>query len=450
MIPLPEAFKTEIKEMLGPEAPAFFAAMEDAPTLALRLNPTRKNAEAAATPFSGDTVPWEAMGRYLLPGTKPGASIAHAAGAFYLQEASAMLSVAALDPKPGERVLDLCAAPGGKSTQIAGRMAGEGLLIANEIEPSRAKVLASNIERMGIANAVVLNARPDALAARLPETFDGVLCDAPCSGEGMFRREPDARTAWQEGSPTGCAKRQAEILDSAARLVRPGGRLVYSTCTFNRSENEGTIDAFLSRHAEFSREDFEIEGLGKSDGGTMRIWPQRARGDGHFCAKLRKKGSPLPSPKEEGDRLRWKGPKDTAPDREIGAALSKLKHEICELPGGDFAFTRMGDTIIAVPSLCPDLKGLHIISGGINLIRLGRSHIEPMHALAMAIGASRALQRADLSEADARRYLAGETLSCADDMRGWALITYMDLPLGWAKASNGCLKNHLPKGLRRG
>ncbi len=439
MSTLPEAFKNEIKEMLGSEAPAFFAAMEEPPTLALRLNPLKKYADTA---YSGEVVPWESMGRYLLPGTKPGASIAHAAGAFYLQEASAMLSVAALDPKPGECILDLCAAPGGKSTQIAGRMQGKGLLIANEIEPSRAKVLASNIERMGISNAVVVNARPDALAARLPGFFDALLCDAPCSGEGMFRRDPEARTAWQEGSPAGCAKRQAEILDSAAALVRPGGRLVYSTCTFNRSENERTIDAFLARHAEFSREEFEIDGPGKSDGGTMRIWPQRVRGDGHFCARLRKDITPPP----QAVPLPFQGRQGS---RETDAALAQLRREVCALPGGDFSFLRMGDVIIAVPALCPDLKGLHVVSGGVNLVRLGRSHIEPLHALAMAIDPAAARQSVELCEQDANRYLSGEALKCAEDLRGWVLVTHMQLPLGWAKASGGCLKNHLPKGLRR-
>ena len=439
MIPLPEAFKNEITEMLGAEAPAFFAAMEAPPTLALRLNPLRAGAEAAARPYCGAAVPWEPTGRYLLSGAKPGASIAHAAGAFYLQEASAMLSAAALDPQPGERILDLCAAPGGKSTQLAGRMAGRGLLVANEIEPARARVLASNLERLGVRNAVVVNARPDALAARLPEYFDALLCDAPCSGEGMFRREPAARSAWQSGSPAGCARRQAEILDSASALLRPGGRLVYSTCTFNRAENERTIAAFLARHPEFTPEDFALDGLGGSEGGMLRIWPQRVSGDGHFCARLRK----------AGDR-RMPDPSFPRPDRETASALARLKAEICALPDGLGArLLRLGDTIIAVPAACPDLMGLRVVSAGISLMRLGRSHIEPQHALAMALTPSLAHQHAALADDDAARYLLGEAIACDEAVRGWQLMCWQGMPLGWAKASGGCYKNHLPKGLRR-
>ena len=437
MIPLPEAFKNEIATMLGAEAPAFFAAMEDAPTLALRLNPLRAGAEARA--YCGAAVPWEPLGRYLLPDVKPGASIAHAAGAFYLQEASAMLSVAALDPKPGERILDLCAAPGGKSTQIAGRMAGRGLLVANEIEPARAKALASNLERLGARNAVVVNARPDALAARLSEYFDALLCDAPCSGEGMFRREHAARAAWQSASPAGCARRQAEILDSAAALLRPGGRLVYSTCTFNRTENEQTIAAFLARHPEFSPEDFALDGLGSSNGGMLRIWPQRVSGDGHFCARLRK----------AGDR-RAPDPSFPRPDRETANALARLKDEICALPDGlDARLLRLGDAIFATPAACPELNGLRVVSLGTSLARLGRSHIEPQHALAMTLEPKLARQSVELADADATRYLLGEAIACDEGARGWTLMCWQGLPLGWAKASGGWYKNHLPKGLRR-
>ncbi len=439
MIPLPEAFKNEIATMLGAEAPAFFAAMEDAPTLALRLNPLRADAEAAARAYCGAVVPWEPLGRYLLPDVKPGASIAHAAGAFYLQEASAMLSVAALDPKPGERILDLCAAPGGKSTQIAGRMAGRGLLVANEIEPARAKALASNLERLGARNAVVVNARPDALAARLSEYFDALLCDAPCSGEGMFRREPAARAAWQSASPAGCARRQAEILDSAAALLRPGGRLVYSTCTFNRTENEQTIAAFLARHPEFSPEDFALDGLGSSKGGMLRIWPQRVSGDGHFCARLRK----------AGDR-RAPDPSFPRPDRETANALARLKDEICALPDGlDARLLRLGDAIFATPAACPELNGLRVVSPGTSLVRLGRSHIEPQHALAMTLEPKLARQSVELTDADTARYLLGEAIACDEGARGWTLMCWQGLPLGWAKASGGWYKNHLPKGLRR-
>ena len=437
MIPLPSEFVRAVEEMLGSEAPAFFASLDEPPTLALRLNPFRKNALAAAEEFIDGPVPWAKDGRYLREGARPGAGIAHAAGAFYLQEASAMVSAAILDARPGERVLDLCAAPGGKSTQIAAALAGEGLLISNEPEPARAKVLAANLERMGVRNAAVTNAYPDALAARWPEYFDAVLCDAPCSGEGMFRREPDARAEWKSASPVGCAKRQAEILDRAAELVRPGGRLVYSTCTFNRNENEETIAAFLARHPEFAPEDFSLPGVGVSINGCIRIWPHRQRGDGHFAAKLRKSGS---GKRREAPAFRI--------DRDCAALIGQLEKEVCALPEELKArAVRLGDYLYAIPAECPDTKGLKLASAGLCLLRIGRNYIEPAHALAMALDASLVRQKLELDDQQARRYLAGEALEC-ENLKGWTWICWHDMPLGWGKASNGQMKNHLPKGLR--
>ena len=437
MIPLPSEFVRAVEEMLGSEAPAFFASLDEPPTLALRLNPFRKNALAAAEEFIDGPVPWAKDGCYLREGARPGAGIAHAAGAFYLQEASAMVSAAILDARPGERVLDLCAAPGGKSTQIAAALAGEGLLISNEPEPARAKVLAANLERMGVRNAAVTNAYPDALAARWPEYFDAVLCDAPCSGEGMFRREPDARAEWKSASPVGCAKRQAEILDRAAELVRPGGRLVYSTCTFNRNENEETIAAFLARHPEFAPEDFSLPGVGASENGCIRIWPHRQRGDGHFAAKLRKSSS---AARREAPAFRT--------DRECAALIDQLEKEICALPKELKArIVRLGDYLYAIPAECPDTKGLKLASAGLCLLRIGRNYIEPAHALAMALDASLVRQKLELDDDQARRYLAGEALEC-ENFKGWTWICWHDMPLGWGKASNGQMKNHLPKGLR--
>lgn len=484
MIPLHGAFRAEIERMLGAEAAAFFDALEESPVLALRLNPARANAEAVAAEFFEERVPWEPNGRYLLPGARPGASIAHAAGAFYLQEASAMVSVNALEPRPGERILDLCAAPGGKSTQIAAAMAGEGLLVANEPEPARARILASNLERMGARNAVVVNAYPDALAARWTAYFDALLCDAPCSGEGMFRREIEARAQWNPGAPEGCARRQAEILDSAAELIRPGGRLVYSTCTFNPHENEETVRAFLLRHPDFVPEDFHLPGVGDSREGMIRVWPQRARGDGHFAARLRKRGGAAESGAEPADRIargercaleprgrsgaevragfekRGHALRANVEHRRDGRALSssesaarslvaRLEDEICALPDAlKRRFLMLGDALYALPEACPPLDGLKVVQPGVRLLRAGRSHIEPEHALAMALEPAQALRAHELSDEEALRYLRGEVLNCPENLRGWVLMRWRGLPLGWAKAVPPQFKNHLPKGLR--
>lgn len=467
MTPLNDAFRAEIGEMLGAEAPAFFAALEEAPALALRLNPARPGALESAAEWFDARVPWEPNGYYLRPGARPGASVAHAAGAFYLQEASAMVSAAALDAQPGERVLDLCAAPGGKSGQIAAALRGEGVLIANEPEFARAKALASNLERLGAQNAVVVCALPDALAARWAGFFDAVLCDAPCSGEGMFRREPASRAEWRPASPAGCARRQAAILDSAAALLRPGGRLIYSTCTFNRTENEETVAAFLARHPEFSPEDFALPGLGASAGGMLRVWPQRARGDGHFAARLRKAGATVETagkpgalefgtasgastPRPGRNRRGGASASERTPDAGTRALLRAFDAEICALPEALVRrAARLGDRIFAVPDGCPSLDGLRIVSPGLMLARVGKNHVEPEHALAMALGADGARRSMELDDAEAARYLSGEALPCPEALRGWTLARWRGLPLGWGKASGGQLKNHLPKGLRR-
>ncbi len=217
---LPEAFLKRMKIQLGEEYPDFLASLERPRAVALRFNPLK--GEAPAMDFVGEAVPWETMGFYYDPEARPGLHPYHEAGVYYLQEASAMAPVALLDPQPGERILDLCAAPGGKTTQIAGRMLGEGFLLCNEINPKRAKILSRNIERMGVPNALVTNEHPDRLAERFSGFFDRVLVDAPCSGEGMFRKEEAAITDWSQETVEMCARRQAEILHSAARMLRPG------------------------------------------------------------------------------------------------------------------------------------------------------------------------------------------------------------------------------------
>lgn len=438
MIELKPEFMRAIEAMLGPEAPAFFAALEQPPALALRINPARPGAAALAEPFVEAAVPWEQNGRYLRAGARPGASIAHAAGAFYLQEASAMVSAAALDPQPGERILDLCAAPGGKSGQIAAAIRGSGLLISNEPDWSRARVLCSNLERLGARNTAVVSAWPQTLALRWRGFFDAVLCDTPCSGEGMFRREPEARNQWEANAPQGCARRQAEILDRAAELVRPGGRLVYSTCTFNALENEEAISAFLARHPDFRAEDFALSGAGTSRNGMLRIWPHRLRGDGHFAARLRKIGDaslcdPILPP--AGDSC-------AGFIRELEALVGELPAALKKRP------VRMGDGIYALPEDCPDMAGLRLASPGVRLMRPGRSHVQPEHALAMAMDPAAALRRMELSDDAARTYLSGETLPCGEGEKGWTLMCWRGLALGWGKASGGQMKNHLPKGLR--
>lgn len=434
----PTGFTEKMTRLLGDEAAAFFAAWDRPRNVGLRVNPRKRT----KLPFALAPIPWEENGYYYDPVDRPGLHPFHAAGAYYLQEPSAMAPVALLDPQPGERVLDLCAAPGGKSTQIAARMQGSGLLLSNEIHPGRARILAGNLERMGVANAIATCAHPEQLAARFPGWFDRVLVDAPCSGEGMFRKEEAAVTDWSEQTVAMCARRQTGILESAATMVRPGGRLVYSTCTFSPEEDEGVVAEFLRNHPEFSLRRCEAPwfspGRPEWAGGDpqlaqiFRLWPHRLRGEGHFAAVLEKKNG-----------------QDCEPQREKSVKIPELLSEFADrnelaLPRG--ILLRFADAFYLAPEDCPALDGLKVLRPGLALGTLQTGRFEPSHALALWCGhASQMLELAP-DGAEVRRYLAGQTIPA--DTAGWTLVTTGGLSLGWGKASQGVLKNHYPKGLR--
>ena len=438
---LKNEFVNEIREMLGDETPAFLRALDDKPTLAMRVNPLRPGALEAAQEFLGDPVPWADNAYYIKEGARPGASFQHDLGAFYLQEASAMVSASVLRAQPGEKILDLCAAPGGKTTQIAAAMMGEGLLVSNEPIPNRAKVLAENLERMGVVNAVAVNAYPDQLAKSWPETFDAILVDAPCSGEGMFRREPASRDEWQPGSPEGCAKRQAEILDEAAKMLKPGGRLVYSTCTFNRTENEGSITSFLERHPEFSYENFELDEIGQSECGMLRVWPHKVRGDGHFVAKLRKSeasdGKKVREKKKKGGKPMTARPAKTVSEETPEQLLARLEKDICKIPESlrRGQLIRQADYVHILPEGTPDLTGIKTAKPGLCLMRVGRSHVQPHQALARAAGKT-AHQHIELTDDEFEKFRAGEKTIRPDARPGWVLLTWKGLPVGFVKVKN--------------
>lgn len=344
-----------------------------------------------------------------------------------------MAPVTLLDPRPGERICDLCAAPGGKTTQIAGRMGGEGFLLCNEYNPKRAKILSRNVERMGIANALVTNEHPEKLARRMPGFFDRVLIDAPCSGEGMFRKEEAAVTDWSPETVQMCARRQGEILDSGAELVRPGGRLVYSTCTFAPEENELAVAVFLDRHPEFEPEPVEAPWFAAVENGGYRLWPHKLLGEGHFAAVLRKKGDAA----EEGSGCAGeKIPKEWSSfAAEMGIVLPEGKL----LP--------FGQSLFWAPEAMPDLRGMKVLRPGLELGMVKKDRFEPAHALALWLkDCAKVLDLAADSEVlDA--YMHGDVVP--SEIRGWCLITVDGFSLGWAKGDGRVLKNHYPKGLRR-
>ncbi len=430
-MPLPQAFLDRIKTQIGEEYPHFLESLERPRAVALRFNPLK--GEAPSLPFVEENVPWEQNGRYYDPESRPGLHPYHEAGVYYLQEASAMAPVALLDPQPGERILDLCAAPGGKTTQIAGRMAGEGLLVCNEINPKRAKILGRNIERMGVANALVLNEHPQNLAKKFTGFFDRVLVDAPCSGEGMFRKEEAAVTDWSEETVAMCAARQAEILDSAASMVRPGGLLVYSTCTFAPQENEEAVEGFLARHPEFSSQEVSAPWFTQVGKGMFRLWPHKLKGEGHFAAVLRKASGEEEEPALLKENKLPKAWEDFARDNTIS------------LPRGKALL--FGQTLYWVQSEMPDLKGLRVIRPGLELGELKKDRFEPAHALGLWLKEAKNCLSYPAESKEIAAYMNGQTLPC--NKKGWTLVQVDGYSLGWGKADGNVLKNHYPKGLRR-
>ena len=440
--PLPQAFVSRMRAQLGPEADAYFAALDEPYQRGIRMNP-RKPVDPTLVEGLLETVPWNERGHYLTMESAAGLDPLHEAGAYYIQEPSAMAPVALLNPQPGERVLDLCAAPGGKTTQIADALNGEGLIVCNEPVPSRAKILSRNVERMGVANALVVSADPEKLAPVWPEAFDAILVDAPCSGEGMFRRHPETRDEWNESSPEGCAVRQKRILACAVQMLRPGGRLAYSTCTLNHEENENVVSWMLNEYPELETVPFTMP---VNDGrtleapeGMLHLYPHQLQGEGHFAALLRKKGD------EQSDLFAPAATRLAAPQKPMLAAYEAFCKPFPRMPRANAQF---GDFLLSAPDL-PPLKGIKVLRAGVQLGTLKGKVFAPDHALAMALPQNSSVPTLPLTREQALLYQAGETLPCPDTLSGYALPTYAGLTLGFGKASNGQLKNHYPKGLRR-
>ena len=428
---LPEAFLTRMKTQLGEEYEAFLKSLERPRAVALRFNPLK--GERPTLAFAGERVPWEPEGFYYDPETRPGLHVYHEAGVYYLQEASAMAPVTLLDPQPGEKICDLCAAPGGKTTQIAGRMKGEGFLLCNEINPKRAKILSRNIERMAVSNALVTNEHPANLAKRYPGFFDRVLVDAPCSGEGMFRKEEAAVTDWSQETVEMCARRQAEILHSAAQLVRPGGRLVYSTCTFAPEEDEEAVANFLAAHPEFEAEEVDAPWFVSGENGSVRLWPHKLLGEGHFAAVLRKTGG------EETDTDLSKGeklPKEW---------LTFAKELGIELPEGKAI--SFGQNLFWAPVDMPEISRLKVLRPGLELGTVKKDRFEPAHALALWLKDCKSAQRYPADSEEMKAYIHGDVVP--SENKGWCLVCADGYSIGWGKGDGRVLKNHYPKGLRR-
>ncbi len=429
MAQYPQKYLARMQSMLGAEYPDFLAALNQPPKRGLRVNTLKIDVESLL-----QLLPWplEPSGicseGFVLPAeaTSVGQHPAHLAGLFYVQDASAMLPVTMLDIRPGMRVLDLCAAPGGKSGQIAAMLRQQGVLIANEIVPSRAQTLTNTLERMGTRNALVTNMHPEMLCGLLPQYFDAVLVDAPCSGEGMFRKDPLAGAEWSPEHVRTCAARQSAILDSAFRALRPGGALVYSTCTFSPEENEQVIEAFLSRHPMLSL----IQ--------SIRLYPHNCKGEGHFAAKII-------YPAEETSRVIDAAPPPVQLPREYRDFIDETMNGI---PSGT-PYLTPNEHVLLLPEILPSAwKKLKLVRSGVLAGQVKNKRFAPAHALSMAYPAEAFRRQVRVDFAGAMRYLSGQTLPADETDNGWCVVSYDGFPLGWGKVSDGMVKNHFPKGLR--
>lgn len=460
-VAIPTLFLDRMSRFLGEEYPVFAAALGEEPVSGLRVNTLKLSAEdfrrMSSIPL-GENVPW-ASSAFLLPSSNvsPGTHPYHLAGLYYIQDPSAMSAAALLDPQPGERVLDLAAAPGGKTTHLAALMSGRGLLVANEIKDKRVGHLAMNVERWGAGNVVITNETPERLADHFGPYFDRVLVDAPCSGEGMFRKDMGARLDWSLEMVAGCAVRQGNILRVAAKLVRPGGHLMYSTCTFAPEEDEGVMMQFLDDHP-----DFEVVALPQLPGfmpgkpewveeknkkqkakdslkGAVRLFPHRVAGEGHFVCRL----------KRRDEEERWLGPQGKLPEMnrpQVGLWEAFARDVLAaEIPADRFRVR--GDRLYLIPEEMPDFGNLRVVHPGVWLGNFKTGRFEPAHPLALYLRRGQAQRALDLPPGSRvlASYLRGETIP-SDGPPGWLLVTVDGWPLGWGKRVQGVVKNHYPRG----
>ncbi len=444
----PEKFEMRMRKMLKGEYDDFERAMNTSPLFSgIRINTLKDGArEAVLREFGNmENVPWCADGYYADKNVISGNHPYHIAGLFYFQEPSAMSTVSAIPIEKGDYVLDLCAAPGGKATHAAAKMCGEGLLVANEINKSRARILSDNIDRLGIKNAVVTNETPQRLAEKYPRFFDKIIVDAPCSGEGMFRKEPQAVTEWSAEHVSSCAERQKNILSSAMQMLRGGGMLVYSTCTFAPEENEKVcaylldnfnvelvtpenLDALSEGVTEWSNSNHDMTK-------TRRVFPHRQNGEGHFVALFRSKDAP-------NDRAEVKQTKPVAEEKLYREFENNFLNT--RFTGN---FSLFGENLYLLPGGA-NIDKIKVLRAGLLLGACRKNRFEPSHALCLALN-KRDIKNTidfDLSDVELKKYLSGETIECKKN--GWCAVTVNGFPVGWGKASGGVLKNRFPKYMR--
>lgn len=505
MVNLPEEFEIKMKKLLGAGYEEFLASYDRPRNFGLRVNVDKispKEFEKIA-PFHLTKIPWTENGYYYEEQDMPARHPFYYAGMYYLQEPSAMTPASRLVSKPGDRVLDLCAAPGGKATELGAHLHGKGVLVANDISASRAKALLKNIEVFGIRNSFVVNEVPAKLAENFPEFFDKILVDAPCSGEGMFRKDPAVAKVWDGNKPFECAKQQKEIITRAAQMLAPGGDMLYSTCTFSPEENEQVIQFLLD-----SRDDMEIREIQLYEGfapgrpevayegwdgectdpvrrkmGTpdlkkcVRIWPHKMAGEGHFLALLHKKAPGEEVAKEQNcEKVLASTAEHSAISdiKGIGKPETKALTEFFADVSMEMNWKQVEvrkDQVYLVPEALGARKGLVFLRNGLYLGEIRKDRFEPSQSFAMALKKEEYTAVVDLDYSDVRveKYLRGETLEVDDIVehnlqeaekmsdtksmkkrleKGWQLVCVNGYPLGWGKLVNGILKNKYHAGWR--
>lgn len=457
---LPIEFEKKMKAFLGNEWDDFLYSYDNNRFQALRFNtlkvqsPEERMRILKTLKISSDKkVSWANEAYYFDENVRPGKHPYHEMGLYYIQEPSAMSAAALLAPKPGMRVLDLCAAPGGKSTQLATYLGDSGLLVSNEINTQRSRILSQNIERMGIKNAIVTNEDSFVLASHFPGFFNAIQVDAPCSGEGMFRKLPEAIEQWSMENVAICAARQKEILDNAAVMLKPGGTIVYSTCTFSKEENEDVIEYFLEKHPDFTLEEME------------RFWPHKVDGEGHFVAKLVRRGSVDTGFKSDRQTKKIKNNKNRK--NETKPALTKenmklLSEFLDETISDDMAaliknsrLVMFGEQLYRLPDMEVDIKGLKVQRAGLHIGEFKKQRFEPSHSLALALKLNDAKNVVKLTCDNPQTigFFNGQSVMLSDEQaaeckKGWALVCVDGYTAGWGKVNGTQVKNHYPKGLR--
>ena len=450
---LKESFTERMRMLLGEEYAAFAASMERDPVRGLRINKIKCPDATLGERFDLESIPYMDNGFILRGGDGVGLTPEHHAGMIYMQDPGAMSALCAVDIHEGEWVLDACAAPGGKSSQIAERIGNGGFLLSNEYVPKRAKIIVGNFERLGVTNAMVTSLDTAEFPKMFRGVFDLVVCDAPCSGEGMFRKSDEALAEWSEENVLACAQRQIYILENLVPTIKEGGRLVYSTCTYSLEENEMTVAKLLEMHPEleliptenrlipYTADGIDFDGCHPEMKMARRFYPHVSDGEGQFVAVIKKRKNT-----DEKSTILYKDSGISPTKSECALADKFLKENFDAPPSG--RFIKQGDFISLVSHSCP-IPQRSVFMPGIVIGEIQKNILKPHHQIFSAYGKDMK-RKINLTSGDPRvqKYLRGEEIEWESDASGWCAVCYEGVPLGGGKISSGRVKNHYPKGLR--